>query len=73
MLESNSRKFGYSNTKIFKDVNENNPANLYLFEVNNRYIRKSCETYSKLTIKITDIDVVLVFLLLTMKIFHTFF
>ena len=41
-------------------------ANSYLFKVNYRNTRKSCE--------ICDVsDVVLVFLLLTLNIFHTFF
>ena len=31
-----------------------NPANIYLFKVNNRNARKTCEIYSKLTIKIQD-------------------
>ena len=46
------------------------PANIYLFKVNNSNIRKRCEICSKKTIKI---DVVLVFLLLTLNIFHIFF
>ena len=29
----------------------NNPANIYLFKVNNRNTRKRCEIFSKLTIK----------------------
>ena len=30
---------------------DDNPANIYLFKVNNRNARKRCETSSKLTIK----------------------
>ena len=29
-----------------------NPANIYLFKVNNRNTRKRCEIFSKLTVKI---------------------
>ena len=49
--------------------------NIYLFKVNNRNTRKRCETCSQLTIKHQNdvFDVVLVFLLLTLNIFHTFF
>ena len=45
------------------------PANITC-QTNNRNTRKRNQIYSKLTIKI---DVVLVFLLLTLNIFHTFF
>ena len=48
-------------------LKSNFPANIYLFKVNNRNTRKSCEICSKLTIKLT------VFLLLTLNIFHVFF
>ena len=39
------------------------PANIYLFKVNNRNIRKRCGIYSKSTIKTPEyvIDIVLVF------------
>ena len=50
-------------------------ANIYLFKVNNRNIRKNCEVCSKLAIQKHQndaIDFVLVFLLLTLNIFHTF-
>ena len=46
------------------------PGNIYLFKVNNRNTRKSCEICSKLTIQ-TPEDVSGVFLL-TLNIFHTF-
>ena len=51
------------------------PANIYLFKVKNRNTRKRCETCSKLTIKHQNgfNDIVLVFLLLTLNIFHTIF
>ena len=51
------------------------PANIYLFKVNNKSTRKRCEIFSKLTIKTPEWRqrLVLVFLLLTLKIFHTFF
>ena len=39
------------------------PANIYLFKVDNRNTRKTCEICSKLTL----------FLLFTVNIFHTFF
>ena len=42
------------------------PANIYLFKFNNRNTRKRCEICS-------NIDIVLVFLLWTFHIFHTFF
>ena len=43
------------NVKLSKNVyhsisNTNNPANIYLFKVNNRNTRKMCEICSKLTI-----------------------
>ena len=44
------------------------PANIYLFKVNNRKARKRCEICPKLTNDVND--VVLVFLLLTLNIFH---
>ena len=49
-------------------------ANIYSFKFNNRSIRKRCEICSKLTIKHQNNvnDAVLVFLLLTLNIFHTF-
>ena len=51
-----------------------NPANIYLFKVNDRNTRKRWEICSKLTIKTPERrhDVVLVFLLSTLNIFHTF-
>ena len=52
-----------------------NPANINLFKVSNRNTRKRCETWSKLTIKHQNeiIDIILMFLLLTLNIFYTFF
>ena len=49
-------------------------ANIYLFKVINRNTRR-CKICSKLTIKILDVTdvVVLVSLLQTLNIFHTFF
>ena len=38
----------------FCNVVMNNPANVYLFKVNNRNTRKRCEIGSKLTIKISE-------------------
>ena len=51
------------------------PANIYLLKISNRNIRRKCEICSNLTIKIPKnvIALVLVSLLLTLKIFHTFF
>ena len=54
------------------------PANIYLFKVSNRHTIKKSEICSKLTTKtpedvINVIDTVLVLLLLTLNIFHTFF
>ena len=51
------------------------PANIYLFKVNNRSVRQRCEICFTLTIKTPEhvSDVVLVFLLLTLNIFHTYF
>ena len=48
------------------------PPNSYLFQVNNRNTRKSCEICLKLTIKPPERRQ-LVFLLLTSEIFHSFF
>ena len=55
-----------------------NPANNYMFKVNNKNTRSRCEICSKLTIKTperrheNDVNgFVLVFLLLTLNIFHT--
>ena len=58
-----------------KKLRKWNPANIYLFKVNNRNNRKRCEICLKLTIKQQNdvIEVVLVFLLLTLKIFVNFF
>ena len=49
-------------------------ANIYLFKVNNRHFRKRCETCSKLTIKTPEWRQwrLMMFLLLTLNIFHTF-
>ena len=47
-------------TKVFLD---SNPVGIYLLKVNNRNTRTSCDLN----------DVVLVFLLLTLNIFHTLF
>ena len=49
-------------------------ANIYWFKFNNRNTRKRFEICSKLTTKTQERrhDVVLVFLLLTLNIFHTF-
>ena len=51
------------------------PADIYLWEVNIRNTRVRCEICSKLTIKHQNdvIYVALVFLLITLNIFHTFF
>ena len=51
------------------------PANNHLIKVNNKNTRRRYEICSKLTIKNqNDVnDVALVFLLLTVNIFHTFF
>ena len=48
------------------------PGNVYLFKVNNRNTTNKCEKCSKLTIKYQNnvIDVVLVFLLLTLNNFQ---
>ena len=48
-----------------------NRSKYYLFIVNNRNTRKSCEKWSKLTIKIPERRLFLN--PLTMKIFHNFF
>ena len=59
-----SISFDYSYGKSLQSLRKNN---IYLFKVNNRNTWKRCEICLKLTIKI--IDVVLVFLLLTLNIF----
>ena len=48
------------------------PANIYLFKFNNRNGRNRCEICSKLTLK-TPYDVVMIFLLITLNIFHITF
>ena len=48
------------------------PDIMYLFKVNNKSTRKRCEICSRLTIN-DVVDLVLVFLLLTLNIFHNFF
>ena len=40
--------------QIYSSGPGNYPANIYLFKVNNRDIRKRCEICSKLTIKIPE-------------------
>ena len=49
------------------EVNNLNPTGIYLLKVNNRNTRLKCKICSKVTIK------TLVFLLLTLNIFYTFF
>ena len=50
------------------------PKGIYLFKFNDRNTRKMCEIYPKLSNKDTGVNgVVLVLLLSTMNIFHTFF
>ena len=68
------------NLEYTKSVNLNRcfiifPASIYLFKVNNRNTRKRCEMCSKLTRKTLEYvsDIVVMFLLLTLYIFHTFF
>ena len=52
----------------------NCPVNIYLFKVNNTNTRTRLEICSKLKRHQNDIDdIVLVFLLLTVNIYHTFF
>ena len=51
------------------DIITSNPANIYLFKVNNRNTRKRCEIYSKLDVN----DVAEMLLLLTLKIIYVFF
>ena len=52
-----------------------NPANIYMFKVNNESTRSICEICSKLTIKTPNKvnGAILVSLLLTLNICHTFF
>ena len=58
--------FGF---QVYPEPLKSYPTNIYLFKVNNRNTKKSCEICSKLIIK----TVVLVSFLLTFNIFHTFF
>ena len=52
----------------------NSLPNIYFFKFNKSNTRKSYEIYSKITIKTAERrHVVLVFLLLILSIFHTFF
>ena len=60
----------------FHELSRIDPALIYLLKVNNRNTRTKCEICSKLTIKTPERchwRVVLVFLLLTLNIFHTLF
>ena len=54
---------------LFLDGLKVYPANVYQLEANKRKTRKSCEIYSKLTIRKPE----LVFSLLIVNIFHIFF
>ena len=61
-------------TRVQKNIFLPYPANIYLFKVNNRNIRKRCETRLKLTIKTPERELwtyisqfFLVFLLLTLN------
>ena len=64
---------------FFNEANSHQPnyfsANIYPFKVNNRDTIKRFEKSSKLTIKTTEQrhDIVLMFFLLILNIFHTFF
>ena len=50
------------------------PASIYLFNANSRNTTKKCEICSKLTKKLqNEVWRLLVFLLLALNIFHTFF
>ena len=46
--------------EVLKIFNRNKPDNTYLFKVNNRNTRKRCERCSKLTMKTSELDVVLI-------------
>ena len=65
--------FIISNQIIILEMSYHYPADIYLLKVNNRNSRTRCEICSKLAIKIPEHGVVLVFLLLTLNIFHTLF
>ena len=57
-------------------IDAGTPTNIYLLKVNNRNTRKKVWNKFKVNYKntrTTSFDVVLVFLLLTFNIFHTFF
>ena len=63
-------------TQYTKEKKEKYPAKIYLFEVTNKNTRERYQIYSELTIKTHQndvIEVIVVFLLLTLKIFYTFF
>ena len=62
---------GVGRVKILELLKSNNPypSNIHLFKVNNGNTRKRYEICSELAIKAP----VLVFLLLTLNIFHTLF
>ena len=60
----------------FINLQDHDPANIYLFKVNRRNWRKRCELSSKLTVNTPErhvIDVVGMSSLITLNIFHTFF
>ena len=54
---------------VFKANGKDNPVDNYMFKVNNSNIETGCEIYPKLTVN----GVVLVSLMSTLNIFHTFF
>ena len=61
------RESDYGNIEYIQQINR---ANIYLFKVNNKNNRKRCEICSKLTMKTSER---LVFLLLTLNVFHNCF
>ena len=66
---------GRSINLLFMNYGKYIPANIYLFKILNRNTTKRCEICSKLTFKTPErrLDVVLLFLLLALNIFYTFY
>ena len=64
-------KFLKKKNKLSNSLLSNHTAIIYWLKFNNRNTRDVCEICSG--VKYVLIDVVLVFLLLTLNIFHTFF
>ena len=64
-----NRRLTFELCKVKENLS-NDPANIYLFKLNNKNTRKRCEIRSNLIIKTPERQI---YLLLTLNIFHTVF